>query len=320
MYVKLFASILHSTVWQTALHVRVAWITLLALANRDGDCFLSATGLAKEAGISLEQCKDALNVLSSPEDADILRADDGRRIELFPAEGRIRLINYAKYRDIRTADERREYKARWMRADREKKRVDNVDDKRPRGRARTRVYNVDPSYSYSDADTDPSTKRITQKSTVCGGEPLRDSPQSVSSSSEIRFPVTGPKGPEWEAPRELLDATAAAFPDVDVEAEWRKAGVWLIGHHDRLKTPRGMPRFLTAWIARSVDRGTFVRRNGNGRGAKSRDWSSGPAWIQRVGRLVYTERVGVPDEWAAALGEWSAGHDVSPPKDLEEGA
>ena len=62
-YTKLFTSILDSTVWQEGLETKVVWITLLAMADREGKVDGSVPGLAKRAGVTIarmqevEQCR-----------------------------------------------------------------------------------------------------------------------------------------------------------------------------------------------------------------------------------------------------------------------
>src|SRR3990167_4075212 len=45
-FTKLFAGLVHSTVWREDMHVKVVWITLLALADRNGEVLASIPGLA----------------------------------------------------------------------------------------------------------------------------------------------------------------------------------------------------------------------------------------------------------------------------------
>lgn len=104
-FTKLFESIIHSTVWETEMHVKITWITMLAMANRNGDVCASVPGLAKAAGVALEQVIDALALLSSPDKWSRTKAHEGRRIE--EIEGGWHLLNYTKYREQRDADERR---------------------------------------------------------------------------------------------------------------------------------------------------------------------------------------------------------------------
>jgi hypothetical protein len=106
-YTKLFSSILASTIWREPNEVRLVWITLLAMADKDGIAEGSVPGLADFARIPVEATREALARLSAPDPDSRSQEQDGRRIE--PVDGGWRLINHGKYRAKMGADERREY-------------------------------------------------------------------------------------------------------------------------------------------------------------------------------------------------------------------
>lgn len=99
-FTKLHGSIIHSSVWATAYHVRVVWITMLAMADENGLVSASIGGMAKAAGVTRRECIESLELFMAP-DADSRTKDhEGRRIEELP--GGWLLINHAQYRDRRT--------------------------------------------------------------------------------------------------------------------------------------------------------------------------------------------------------------------------
>lgn len=106
-YTKLFSSILASSVWRSSLEVKVLWITLLAMADKNGIANASIPGLASMAGLSIETTEECLEELLSPDKYSRTTANEGRRIEA--VEGGWRLLNHAAYRSKMGADERREY-------------------------------------------------------------------------------------------------------------------------------------------------------------------------------------------------------------------
>jgi hypothetical protein len=108
-YTKLFASILDSTIWQEAAHTRLVWITMLAMADRDGIVEASVPGLAARAGVERAQCEEALAVLLAPDPDSRTPTAEGRRIERVP--GGWLLINHELYRHRSSAEERREKEA-----------------------------------------------------------------------------------------------------------------------------------------------------------------------------------------------------------------
>lgn len=105
-YVKLFSDILDSTVWDAPSHVRVVWITLLAMADRDGIVSASVPGLAKRARVERTQCEQALALFMAP-DPDSRTTDfEGRRLQVVP--GGWLLLTYEKHRDRATLAEKRQ--------------------------------------------------------------------------------------------------------------------------------------------------------------------------------------------------------------------
>lgn len=80
---------------------------MLAIADRYGIVSASIPGLAHVAHISEEGCRRAITKLESP-DPDSRTPDfEGRRIE--PIEGGWRVLNYEKYRNMLSLEERKEY-------------------------------------------------------------------------------------------------------------------------------------------------------------------------------------------------------------------
>lgn len=106
-YTKLFAKILRSTIWQEALEIKVVWITMLALKDRDGNVFSSVPGLAHTAGVTLEQCVAALDKFRSPDPYSSTKDEEGRRIR--DIDGGWFIINHWKYMEELSLEDRRAY-------------------------------------------------------------------------------------------------------------------------------------------------------------------------------------------------------------------
>lgn len=120
-FTKLFSSILDSTIWQEPAETRLVWITLLAMADRQGEVHASIPGLAKRSGVTLEQCELALECLLSPDPYSRTADFEGRRIQRI--DGGWELLNHAKYRALLSAEERREYNRRKQAEYRAKKKA-----------------------------------------------------------------------------------------------------------------------------------------------------------------------------------------------------
>lgn len=119
-YTKLFNSILASTVWRENNETRIVWITLLAMADRDGIVEGSVPGLADFARVSVPAALAAIEKLSAPDEYSRSLEHEGRRIE--PVDGGWRIVNYEKYRYRGSAEDAREKAAERKRRQRNRER------------------------------------------------------------------------------------------------------------------------------------------------------------------------------------------------------
>lgn len=118
-YTKLFSSIITSTIWSEDDKTRIVWITMLALADKNGEVQGSIPGLARLAGVSTEACREAINKFLSPDEDSRTKDDEGRRIE--EIEGGWALLNHDKYRRMASLDEAKEKNVERQRRFRAKK-------------------------------------------------------------------------------------------------------------------------------------------------------------------------------------------------------
>lgn len=130
-YTKLFSSILASTIWREDDKTRIVWITLLAMADKNGIAECSVPGLADMARVSVEDCRKAIHKLQQPDPDSRTQDNEGRRIE--PTPGGFAILNHGKYRAKLNQDERREYlkikQAEYRKRKRESTNVNNVSNK-----------------------------------------------------------------------------------------------------------------------------------------------------------------------------------------------
>ncbi len=120
MYNKLFTKILDSSVWLEPAHVRLVWITMLAMQDQDGMVALSSIGnVAVRARVTTAEAADAIKRLESADDHNPGQEHEGRRIERVPGTGWI-ILNAAKYRAIVTAEEARRLNRERVQRHREK--------------------------------------------------------------------------------------------------------------------------------------------------------------------------------------------------------
>lgn len=102
-FTKLFSSIITSTIWTEDDQTRIVWITMLALADRNGEVQGSVPGLARLAGVPVDACRAALATFLAPDPDSRTKDDEGRRIE--EIDGGWLLLNYAKYRQMASKEE-----------------------------------------------------------------------------------------------------------------------------------------------------------------------------------------------------------------------
>ncbi len=145
MYAKLFSSILDSSLWTADSPTRILFLTMLAMADREGRIFASRSGLQRRAVITDAEFERALSQLSQPDDesSDLTRNPEnrGRRIE--EAEGGWHVINYQHYRDLQDEDERRHLDKMRQRKHRELSRSVTPRHDRSRSVARSHASEAD---------------------------------------------------------------------------------------------------------------------------------------------------------------------------------
>jgi hypothetical protein len=123
-YTKLFSSITLSTIWREPHTTRIVWITMLALADRNGYVGASVPGLADAARVTLEECQSALATFLAPDPWSRSPEHEGRRIEVTD-RGWV-VLNHDRYRDMRDEDVHREVERTRKRDQRARKRSEKA--------------------------------------------------------------------------------------------------------------------------------------------------------------------------------------------------
>jgi hypothetical protein len=224
-YTKLFNSIVTSTIWTEDDKTRIVWITMLALADKNGEVAGSVPGLARIAGVPVEAARIALEKFMAPDPDSRTRDDEGRRIE--EIDGGWALLNHAKYRRMASKDENKERTRERVRRFREKacnKSVTHVTQCND-------LVTHERDIAEAEADTDPLSVHPSDVSPEQTAKPV--SPEPVSRKS---------------LPDELFLAEIKRhYPDIDVEAELRKMDAWLLTRPGKKKTRR----FIVGWLNRT---------------------------------------------------------------------
>lgn len=155
-FTKLFSSITESTVWcEPHATVRV-WIAMLAKADHAGRVFAAIPGLAHLSRVTTEECEVAIETFLAPDKYSRTPDFEGRRIERI--DGGWRLLNHAKYRQLRDEESVKESKRNYINARREKEReqasgVENVEQSRP-------------MYTHADAEAEVDTSKARSKASA----------------------------------------------------------------------------------------------------------------------------------------------------------
>lgn len=149
-FTKLFSSLTASTIWNAPDHTRLVWITMLAMADRDGYVGASVPGLAVLARVPIESVIIALESFTSPDQWSRTKDHDGRRIE--EVDGGWSLLNYDKYRATKSPDDVREKTAARVRRYRENK-------KQQSNTGNVTVTRVTQSNPIADAEADAEAEK-----------------------------------------------------------------------------------------------------------------------------------------------------------------
>jgi hypothetical protein len=147
-FTKLFASITASTIWNEPDHTRIVWITMLAMADRDGYVAASIPGLAVIARVPTQSVVIAMESFCSPDPWSRTKDHEGRRAQ--EVDGGWILLNYDKYRAQMSVEDQREKTAARVRKFRERKALHTVT-----------VTHVTPSNDIAEAEAEAEAEAST---------------------------------------------------------------------------------------------------------------------------------------------------------------
>ena len=211
-YTKLFSSIVASTIWREPDHVRLVWITMLAVSDPWGHVRASVPGLADLARVSIEHCEQAIATLSGPDKYSRTKDHDGRRIQ--EEDGGFFILNFVKHRDAGSDGHRREYMREYMRERRQ-----NVNSKRKQCKP-----NSEQALTHTDTDTDTDTDIVYNSVIVDVGERKLACKQSSDQNARLepRQRRNRQSDEEW---LKSLESTPA-YEGLDVRREHAKMVAW----------------------------------------------------------------------------------------------
>lgn len=114
----------------------------------------------------------------------------------------------------------------------------------------------------------------------CSRAELKVETEPAQAEVFIRLPLLS--GKEFVVTRDYVEKLKGLYPAVDVEQEFREMWGWLDSNETNRKTPRGIKRFITGWLAREQDRAPRADRKSapasknrfNNFPQRDYDWSS----------------------------------------------
>lgn len=194
-YTKLDKSIIYSSLWQESDAVRLLWIALLAVCDKNGEVRASIPGLSAAARLSLSDTQKALDVLMSPDPHDKSGIEDGRRI--VKIEGGFEIVNYVAYCKLHNDERTRELCRERQR--RRRARLKNVTrDKRDKRDSHECHDNETETETETESDSE-ATKEATQSqasaartSGARGGGVKKKAAKKKAAKTHDRFIVPPP--------------------------------------------------------------------------------------------------------------------------------
>lgn len=159
-FALLWNKILDSSIWvKESKETRLVWIAILAMKNSHGLVHASTVGLAHRAKVSVEECKEALRVLLSPDPDDTSKVEEGRRIR--EIKGGWEVVNHDLYRF--STETKREF-WRIQKAEQRKTALSKVKKKSKPANgelAHEKAFNAGASQEQLDKMSDPDFLRET---------------------------------------------------------------------------------------------------------------------------------------------------------------
>lgn len=132
MYVKLFGRITESSLMEEEISVRYTFVMLLALADPEGLVVGTDIAISRRLNMPTKLFAKCVKSLQHPDPDSNSKENDGRRLIPSESERGYQIVNYAKYRDLKSEDERRAYMRDYMRDYRSgKPPVNNVNSGKP---------------------------------------------------------------------------------------------------------------------------------------------------------------------------------------------
>ncbi len=157
MYGKLFVSIYDGTLvedWRAL----ITFQQMIILCDQDGILDMTPHAIQQRTGIPIEHLKAGIEILENKDPYSRTAKENGRRIIRISPERPWgwEIVNHKHYKELRTAEDRREYMREYMREKREKEKLTKPNKS-------LQKLHVN-SLAHTDTDTDTDIKKNTMSS------------------------------------------------------------------------------------------------------------------------------------------------------------
>ena len=297
MFGKVFAS-----TWEGSMigkpDVQLVWCFLLAHSDARGLVEKSRPHIAALTGLTLDRVHAAIAQLEAPDPDSRTPDEEGRRL-LRTTEHRDwgwQIVNHARYRAIRDADDRREQARAGMQRLREQRALTVNDVSRGLPMAEDRGQRTDTA-TPSLRDGVPGAQPAPAPDPGQGGQanapadgasvpvlalttpgPAQGTPEWPWGAGRTLLPIAPRRGQpdaEWSAPVPMLYEWRALYPAVDLNRALANMRGWLLANPTRRPTARGVVAFVNKWLRGDQDKAAMKsqpgpRRSGARRGSDAR--------------------------------------------------
>jgi hypothetical protein len=234
MFAKLFDRITESSLMEEEIPTRYAFVMLLAIADRHGEVIGTDVALSRRLNMPLEDFREAIKKLSSPDKDSNSTEFEGRRLIPSEAERGYHIVNYVKYRDIKNEDERREYMRAYMAKKRGCKQSVNTCKQKLAVLAHTDLD--------VDVEADANVKTIVQKPKAVFEPVDSDAKEGLFFEPGVQIPQDeekdAGKGQETQMQGKPAKPRKAKKAKTDAEPKINAWGIWIdVCREQRLAEP-----------------------------------------------------------------------------------
>lgn len=143
------------------------------------------------------------------------------------------------------------------------KRIGNVEKEIEKDKEKDNKYfcpEINPGQPQPKVEIEPAAENRTKVEIEpsCSRAELMVETEPAQAEIFIRLPMIS--GEEFAVTRQYVEELKNLYPAVDIEQAFRNMRGWLDSNPKNRKTPRGIKRFITGWIAREQDRAPRTER------------------------------------------------------------